>query len=762
MATSTDRLAPRIIINENDIEQKKTQRFNAPITLMFGFAPIGRTCEMVICNNSQEISQEFGSPTTAAEKYFVDSATRLVQYGTTVLMTRLPYDNDQSHTVKYVDYKLEDAISMRDIVTVPMETKMRQKDDIAVTLLKEMHDLDYRMTQVQRISQVSNEVGEHIGKMTNEELIELELDPQDNLPSNTFRIVDIRGDEYGTGAAKTAYTGIFPVITTAPMALYYQGKIENGPELDACLHLLDLENEDTMGIEMSTPWFQQSDPVDEEVKKTQSEIVASIKQTINFDSTENRFHRMNSFQDECVKRFPRINLQEVGKLEKEHIDEIGVLVCRIGWDSDQQITTLTVLESFVGKLGRSRNGVDRKINAESKYIRMYKNISVPVETDFFVVNDQKLTSIGMNSRECVKYINYKTSIMDPVQHVLESVYSDIDSLQIDVILDAGLSSTAFAAYVATNSEGESYKTNSEVRELIDWSRREYSIDDQIEDYAHVWDEVTRMFGDFCKNVRGDCVYIADGPRILNLERNYPLRNFTDRDNSEMFNAYLPLFNGYTNNYVARYWNWVYIEDMQWQNRGFWVPGSVVMGSQLAFNDRSWYVWFAPAGQQRGIIDGAYDVSVKTKQYNQENDLLYSNHWNFFNIYQNRGVVVEGQKTMQTRKTSLDRLNVRRMVCWIKQQIRVIANRYKYEPHTTNVRNGFRDEVIELLQTVKRGSGISDYVVKCDADNNTTETIDRHELYMKVGIKPIKAIEYIIIDIDIVNGMVGFDENQVIG
>ena len=63
--------------------------------------------------------------------------------------------------------------------------------------------------------------------MTNEELVEMELDPKENLPDNTFRIVDIRGEQYGVGANKTSYCGIFPVITTAPMALYYQNKIKN-------------------------------------------------------------------------------------------------------------------------------------------------------------------------------------------------------------------------------------------------------------------------------------------------------------------------------------------------------------------------------------------------------------------------------------------------------------------------------------------------------------------------------------------------------
>lgn len=177
MATDTSKLAPRIIVNEHDIPGKESRIRNKPITLMFGFAPIGRTCEMVVCNSASDVTREFGSPSSAPEKYFIDSALRLVSSGATALMTRLPYDNEQSHTVKYVDFKLEDPISMRDIATVPMETKVREKDDRAVTVLKEMHALDSRMTQVQRISQVTDDLNDRIHVMTNDELVELELDP---------------------------------------------------------------------------------------------------------------------------------------------------------------------------------------------------------------------------------------------------------------------------------------------------------------------------------------------------------------------------------------------------------------------------------------------------------------------------------------------------------------------------------------------------------------------------------------------------------
>jgi hypothetical protein len=65
----------------------------------------------------------------------------------------------------------------------------------------------------------------------------------------------------------------------------------------------------------------------------------------------------------CVGRFPKVKLIETGKLERTHMNEVGVLVCRLNWDSDTQTTKFKILEAFHGKLGRTRDGIDRKINA---------------------------------------------------------------------------------------------------------------------------------------------------------------------------------------------------------------------------------------------------------------------------------------------------------------------------------------------------------------------------------------------------------------
>ena len=78
-----------------------------------------------------------------------------------------------------------------------------------------------------------------------------------------------------------------------------------------------------------------------------------------------------------------------------------------------------------------------------------------------------------------------------------------------------------------------------------------------------------------------------------------------------------------------------------------------------------------------------------------------------------------------------------------------------------MRNSYRSELDNMLMQVQRTYGISDYTILCDESNNSTERVDRHELHCKIGIKPIKSIEYIVIDLDIINGNVGIGENTVI-
>jgi hypothetical protein len=112
------------------------------------------------------------------------------------------------------------------------------------------------------------------------------------------------------------------------MALYFSNILKNSEELDKCLELIDVDK----GVSMANDWYKTADPLDGEFKMFQSEIMAGIRENINFNSKSDTFHRADSFQNKCLSRFPRIKMIENGKLEKRHMDEIGVLVCRLGWD----------------------------------------------------------------------------------------------------------------------------------------------------------------------------------------------------------------------------------------------------------------------------------------------------------------------------------------------------------------------------------------------------------------------------------------------
>ena len=115
------------------------------------------------------------------------------------------------------------------------------------------------------------------------------------------------------------------------MAMYYQGRIEHMDELDNCFEMVDLEH----GIETSTDWYRNAIGFEDWLKEQQLRIIDSINTKINTEFSKSNLHRGSTFQDKCISRFPMINMESHGKLDKTNLRKIGILICEIGWDSDQ-------------------------------------------------------------------------------------------------------------------------------------------------------------------------------------------------------------------------------------------------------------------------------------------------------------------------------------------------------------------------------------------------------------------------------------------
>jgi hypothetical protein len=199
--------------------------------------------------------------------------------------------------------------------------------------------------------------------------------------------------------------------------------------------------------------------------------------------------------------------------------------------------------------------------------------------------------------------------------------------------------------------------------------------------------------------------------------------------------------GSTSNYAATYWPWVQVQSST-LGKSVWVPPSVVMAGVYAFNDSVGFEWFAPAGLNRG---GIAVTGIERKLSANDRDDLYSANVNPLASFPGEGVVAFGQKTLQKRATSLDRVNVRRLLINLKRYVSSVSRELVFEQNTTVTRNRFLANVTPYMDSVVSRQGLFAYRVIMDETNNTADVIDRNQLIGQIYIQPTKTAEFIILD-----------------
>jgi len=177
------------------------------------------------------------------------------------------------------------------------------------------------------------------------------------------------------------------------------------------------------------------------------------------------------------------------------------------------------------------------------------------------------------------------------------------------------------------------------------------------------------------------------------------------------------------------------------------------------NDAVAYPWFAPAGLRRGVIDNALQIgylNATTGEFqplgvNQGlRDVLYQNDVNPITFIPGTGITNFGNHTLQGNATALDRINVARLVAYLRGRLEIIGNQYLFEPNDTITRASITNQITSLMVDLVNKRGVYDYLVVCDTSNNTPATIDANELYVDIAIEPTKAVEFIYIPMRIQN------------
>jgi phage tail sheath protein FI len=209
-------------------------------------------------------------------------------------------------------------------------------------------------------------------------------------------------------------------------------------------------------------------------------------------------------------------------------------------------------------------------------------------------------------------------------------------------------------------------------------------------------------------------------------------------------------------YLAVFYPWGYTSDNIGNNIA--VPPSHMMLRTIALNDQIAYPWFAPAGTSRGGITNATSVGYITAEGEFQSvalnvgqrDTLASIKVNSITFIAGSGLVNFAQYTRARAATALDRINVARLVCYLRRQFAQLSKPYLFEPNDKVTRDQIKSAAENLLLELVGQRALYDYLVVCDESNNTPARIDRSELYLDVAVEPVKAVEFIYIPLRIKN------------
>ena len=213
-------------------------------------------------------------------------------------------------------------------------------------------------------------------------------------------------------------------------------------------------------------------------------------------------------------------------------------------------------------------------------------------------------------------------------------------------------------------------------------------------------------------------------------------------------------------YACAYYPWIQAKDTR-NDRLVWMPPSIVALGTFASSQAKTEVWFAPAGFTRGgLTEGSAGipvVQVSERLTSKQRDSLYENNINPIAKFPSEGIVIFGQKTLQAGQSALDRINVRRLMIFVKKQVSRIAATILFDQNVPTTWARFTSQVNPFLASVQSRLGITEFKVVLDETTTTPDLIDRNILYAKIYIKPARAIEFIAIDFIITKTGASFDD-----
>jgi Phage tail sheath protein subtilisin-like domain/Phage tail sheath C-terminal domain len=685
MARSRSINSPGVQITEKDLSQYIQPAVGTSVYAM-GFAAQGPTDEVLLITSNSELEQIYGVPESPAEKYFHYTCREILNSSGTLLTTRLPYGSGNGAGFDYLySALLYPVASAGDSFKIGQPTHITLNSD-----------------QYEAIEK---------GNITWATLLSSVSSASFNTSTN---FVDA-----GIVVLNTAQTTINEGYEGYYVTLTDNTDIGPGTDFTSVNTLKSLSaNNAFVTVPATILGFALSGTKESLGSGSISEIIESVP-TYDFGS--------NFYKDSLIMTVFKVrsSIYETGTLASSLVESyIGSL------DPNKQTIAGTGAQTFY---------LEDIVNNNSNNVKILVNPNISKRTDW---KSGSITSVRIESDNKAVYSigsyvpTYTTSnkhvgdIVLKTQRALTLVESP-ELINLDVIVDGGLST--ISAVVSSEMEfDDSVFVNTA------------SLSSTSSDLRTRWRAVFNAFNNFVQSVRKDCVFISDPLRYIFVNgadtKVSSLKNYNFSTNT--YTPLKNLFSGIESNYAATYGNWVKVFDA-YSDKRVWVPVSGFAAAAFARTDATAQPWIAPAGLTRGVINNIVDIGFNPNQ--SQRDYLYPLSINPVVFFNNDGFVIFGQKTLQTRPSAFDRINVRRLFLALEKSVQRSLRFFVFEPNTEFTRTRLKNTITPVFELAKNTEGLYDYLIVCDERNNTPDTIDRNELNVDIYIKPVRAAEFILVN-----------------
>lgn len=720
--------SPGLQITEKDLSLRVFTPAGTQVVVP-GFAPQGPTSEPIMITSVSELEATYGYPTNAAERYFYYTCKEILNSPAVLNCLRLPYGaeggSDFSKSYSGLFYPAE-------------------------------------LTYTNGIS--SWEIG-------------------------APRSIVLNEDDYGS-----IVRGDFEWVTPDETSLFTPA---NGGELAECgagfFFLNDLQstiNEVGEGYYIAiseNSAVSASSPDYNSIVKMYS---LSASETYSPMLPERLDFALSATKIEADKGADSISetLEKVGFIDYEKTSygdhlSIGVYKVRIS-QQDPSLLTLGATERYLGSASGNRKTVSPTggglvnafiqeiINAKSSTVKMYVHPDIrdfqwtagsvdPVHTIRMKDEAKALFPIGVYTPDSRDQALTKQVGKIPLK--LSKALRSVDNPEyftVDVLIDAGLSNiyatSKYRAYLK-ELEGNTSPTEEDIADAIEAAGEvrlayddevsvpDYNVDSEaFAEFAGDWKSVVNELINFSQNTRKDCFTVIDPPRSIFVSGrttkvlSLPNKTFTQH----VYNPLKECTGALDSNYAAIYANWIQQADL-FTGKKFWIPNSGYVAAIIGRSDAVAAPWAAPAGLNRGQFSNALDIAINPNQ--KMRDRLYEIGVNPILFFSGDGYAVYGQKTLQSKPTAFDRINVRRLFLYLERATAKTAQYFVFEPNTPFTRQRVVSTLSPIFSLAKSTQGVYDYMIVCDERNNPPDVIDQNELVVDIYIKPVRTAEFVLLN-----------------